>query len=114
LKQTFTSAPLLTYADLSKPFILEADASDFALENVLSQGKEDRRVNPIAFHSPKFKAVKINYKVHDKEILSIVVSLEQWCHLLEDSYHQITLVYNEHKNLMYFQNARVLNCRQAR
>ena len=113
LKQAFTSAPILAYADLSKPFILEADASDFALGSVLSQVKEDGRVHPIAFHSRKFEAAEINYEVHDKELLSIVDSFEQWRHLLEGSSHQIT-VYNDHKNLMYFQNARVLNRRQAR
>jgi hypothetical protein len=51
LKQAFTSAPILAYADLSKPFILEADASDFALGSVLLQVKEVECVHPIAFHS---------------------------------------------------------------
>jgi hypothetical protein len=74
LKQAFTSTPILAYGDLSKPFILEVDASDFALGSVLSQVKEDRLVHPIAFHSRKFEAAKVNYEVHDKELLSIVNS----------------------------------------
>jgi Holliday junction resolvase-like predicted endonuclease len=82
------------------------------LGSVLLQVKEVECVHPIAFHSWKFKATEINYEVHDKELLSIVDSFEQWGHLLEGSSHQIT-VYNDHKILMYFQNARVLNHRQA-
>jgi hypothetical protein len=72
----------------SKPFILEANALNFALGSVLSQVKEDGRAHPIAFHSRKFEATEINYEVHDKELLSIVDSFEQWRHFLEGSSHQ--------------------------
>jgi hypothetical protein len=36
LKKAFTSAPILVHVDSSKPFFLEADASDFALGSILS------------------------------------------------------------------------------
>ena len=48
----------------------------------------------------------------DKELLAIVDSFAQWRHFLEGSSHQIT-VFSDHKNLAYFQNARVLNRWQA-
>ena len=67
----------------------------------------------LSFHSRKFKVVEINYEIHDKELLAIIDSFEQWKHLLEGSPHQI-IVYNDHKNLTYFQSARVLSRRQAR
>jgi hypothetical protein len=113
LKRAFTSAPILLHADLEKPFIIEADASDFALGSILSQTGDDGTLHPIAFHSRKFEAAEINYEIHDKELLAIVDSFEQWRHLLEGSSHQI-IVYNDHKNLTYFQSARVLSRRQAR
>jgi hypothetical protein len=113
LKQAFTSAPILMHADLSKPFIIEADASDFALGSILSQTADDGKLHPVAFHSRKFEAAEINYEIHDKELLAIVDSFEQWRHLLEGSPHQI-IIYNDHKNLTYFQTARVLSRRQAR
>ena len=113
LKHAFTSAPILIHVDQDKPFILEADASDFALGSVLSQPKENGLLYPVAFHSRKFEAAEINYEIHDKELLAIVDSFEHWRHFLEGSPHQI-IVYNDHKNLTYFQNARVLNRRQAR
>ena len=113
LKRAFTSAPILLHADLEKPFIIEADASDFAIGSILSQVGDDGKLHPIAFHSRKFEAAEINYEIHDKELLAIIDSFEQWRHLLEGSPHQI-IVYNDHKNLTYFQNARVLSQRQAR
>ena len=113
LKQAFTSAPILVHVDLEKPFIIEADASDFALGSVLSQIAHDEKLHPVAFHSRKFEPAEINYEIHDKELLAIVDSFEQWRHFLEGSPHQI-IVYNDHKNLTFFQNARVLNRRQAR
>ena len=108
LKQAFTSAPILIHVDLEKPFTMEADASDFALGSVLSQLGDDEKLHPVAFHSRKFESAEINYEIHDKELLAIVDSFEQWRHFLEGSPHQI-IVYNDHKNLTYFQNARVLN-----
>lgn len=113
LRQAFTSAPILIHADPLKPYIMEADASDFALGAVLSQVADDERLHPIAFHSRKFTAPEINYEVHDKELLAIEDSFEEWREYLEGSPHQIT-VYTDHRNLQYFQQARVLNRRQAR
>ena len=118
LKRAFTFAPILLHANLEKPFIIEADASDFAIGSILSQVGDDGKLHPIAFHSRKFEAAEINYEIHDKELLAIIDSFEQWRHLLEGSPHQI-IVYNDHKNLTYLegsphQNARVLSRRQAR
>jgi transposase InsO family protein len=113
LKQAFTSAPILIHVDPAKRFVLEADASDFALGSVLSQTGDDGRLHPVAFHSRKFEPAEINYEIHDKELLAIVDSFQQWRQFLEGSAEQV-IVYNDHKNLTYFQSARVLNRRQAR
>ena len=68
----------------------------------------------MAFHSRKFDTVEINYEIHDKELyLKIVDSFMQCRHFLDGSSDQI-IVFSDHKNLAYFQNARVLNRRQAR
>ena len=60
LKTAFTTAPLLLHPDPSKPFFLEADASDFVLGAVLSQYGEDGRLHPVGFYSRKFLAAEIN------------------------------------------------------
>ena len=107
LKRAFTS-PILAHVDPKKGFILKVDVSDVALGSVLSQTGDDGQLHPIAFHSRKFEAAEINYEIHDKELLAIVDSFQQWRHFLEGSSQQI-IVYNDHKNLTYFQNARVLS-----
>jgi hypothetical protein len=89
------------------------DASDFALGAVLSQPDKDGRLHPVAFHSRKFTAAEINYEIHDKELLAIVDSFQEWRHFLEGAQHPVT-VYTDHKNLEYFMSAKVLNRRQAR
>jgi hypothetical protein len=76
LKSAFTTTPILIYSDFSKPFFLESDASDYALEAVLSQNEEDGRLHSVAFHSRKFTTAEINYEIHDKEFLAIVDSFQ--------------------------------------
>jgi hypothetical protein len=112
LKKAFTTAPILTHPDFQKPFFLETYASDFALGAVLSQPDKDGRLHPVAFHSRKVIAVEINYEIHDKELLTIIDSFQEWRHFLEGAQHPVT-VYIDHKNLENFMFAKVLNRRQA-
>ena len=74
----------------------------------LSQYGEDRQLHSIAYHSRKFSAVKVNYEIHDNELLAIIDVFEEWRHLLKRAQHTIT-IYTDHKNLEYFMSARVLN-----
>jgi hypothetical protein len=66
---------------------METDASHFALRVVLSQEREGRKLHPITFYSRKFSVVEINYEIHDKELLAIVNSFQEWRHLLEGASH---------------------------
>jgi hypothetical protein len=112
LKIDFTTAPILVHSDFSKPFFLESDAFDYALRAVLFQKKEDKRLHPVAFHSRKFTVVEINYEIHNKELLVIVDSFQEWRYFLEGTVHPI-IGYTDHKDLKYFMSVRVLNQRQA-
>jgi len=102
----------LVHPDFNKPFFIETDASDFALGAILLQMGEEGKLHPIAFYSRKFSAAEINYEIHDKELLAIVDSFQEWRHLLEGASHQV-IVYTDHKNLEYFMSARILNRRQV-
>ena len=55
LKKAFTYAPILLHAGLEKPFIIKADASEFALRSILSQVGDDGKLHPIAFHHANSK-----------------------------------------------------------
>ena len=77
LKTTFTTAPVLIHPDFSKPFFIEIDASNFALEAVLSQLGDGEKLHLVAFHSRKFSATEINYKIHNKELLAIMDSFQE-------------------------------------
>lgn len=50
LKKMLVEAPVLGYADFSKPFVLEIDASQVGLGAVLSQEQDGQR-RPIAYAS---------------------------------------------------------------
>ncbi|MGL5707545.1 MAG: reverse transcriptase domain-containing protein [Aeromonas sp.] len=64
---------LLTYPDMNKPFVLETDASEFAMGAVLKQG-----VNIIGFYSAKYNKSECNYTIVEKETLAILKALEKF------------------------------------
>lgn len=114
IKNRVTSSPILRFADDTKPFRIEADSSDFATGAVLSQqSSDDLKWHPIAFYSKSLNAVERNYEIHDKEMLAVMRSLEEWRHFLEGARHKVE-IWTDHKNLEYFMTAKKLNRRQAR
>jgi len=98
LKRAFTTGPISTHFDETLPTKLETDASDFALEAVLSQLCEDERWHQVDFHSRRFAPAEVNYHVHDKEMTPIVAAFREWEYMLRSVEEQIT-VYTDHKNL---------------
>ena len=114
LKCSVTSAPVLISPDPTKPFRIEADSSDFATGAVLSQVSPiDKKWHPVAFFSKSLSPVECNYVIHDKEMLAIIRSLQEWRHFLEGAEYQVE-IWMDHKNLEYFTSAKQLNRRQAR
>lgn len=92
LKHKVTNPPVLSPPDFSKEFILQTDASNFALGAVLMN--YDRR--PIAFISTTLKSYQLNYEVTDKELLAIVWACKQLEHYL---YGQKFVIETDHKAL---------------
>ncbi|KAL0292961.1 UNVERIFIED_CONTAM: Retrovirus-related Pol polyprotein from transposon [Sesamum calycinum] len=77
LKRAMVIDPVLALPDMSKPFTVETDASDFALGGVLMQDGY-----PVAFEIRKLKDVERRYSVHEKELLAVVQSFRLWRHYL--------------------------------
>ena len=53
-------------------------------------------------------ALKLNYNIHNKELLAIVKTFREWRVYLKGLNH-IVEVYTDHKNLIYFTTTKQLN-----
>ena len=71
LKEAVMSAPVLAFADYTKPFLLETDASQIGLGAVLSQKQEDGKFHPVAFGSRSLKASEKRYHSSRLEFLAL-------------------------------------------
>ena len=67
---------MLAVPDLDKKLKVEIDASDYVMGGVLSMEVENGRWKPVAFLSKSLNETKINYEIHDKEMLAIIRRLE--------------------------------------
>ena len=76
LKEKFMTEPVLVTPDLDKEMRVEADASDFATGRVLLMKCEDEKWRPVAYISKSLNEAERNYKLHDKEMLTIIRYLE--------------------------------------
>ena len=96
---------LLDYTDFNAPFEIHTDASKLQIDTVIF-----RKCSPIAFYSRKINSAQQKYTTTDKELLSIVSYLKEFCNILLG--YQIT-VYTDHKNLTYknFNTERVMHWR---
>ena len=72
LKERFTIEPVLVTPDLDKKMRVEADASDFATEGVLSMKCKDEKWRPVVYISKLLNEAERNYEIHDKEMLAII------------------------------------------
>ena len=78
LKRRLTEAPILAYPRFNKPFILDTDASAFAIGSVLSQVGNDGLEHPVAYFSRILSKPECNYSVTRKELLSMIDSMEHF------------------------------------
>lgn len=61
----------------------------------------------------KLIQAELNYDIHDKELLAIVVAFKVWRVYLEGA-RRTVIVKTDHKNLMFFTTMKELTRRQAR
>ncbi|KAH6597799.1 hypothetical protein BASA50_004144 [Batrachochytrium salamandrivorans] len=113
LKKAFSNSSFLAHPCNSKPFILETDASDFAISGVLSQFDDLDQIRPVAFYARQMNSAERNYEIYDKELLAIVDSFKHWRHFLQGGLHPVTVLC-DHKSLEYFMSTKKLTRRQAR
>ena len=78
LKRRLVTAPILSYPDFSKEFVLDTDASNFALGAVLSQVQEDGSEKVIAYGSRLMTKIERRYCATRRELLSVVTFVKQF------------------------------------
>ena len=71
LKWVCMTAPILAFADYTKPFLLETNASTEELGAVLSQKQVDRQYQPITYGSRALTSHKKNYRSTKLEFLAL-------------------------------------------
>lgn len=104
-KHLLTSSDVLQYPDMSAPFILTTDASNFAIGAVLSQGTvgKDR---PVAYASRTLSKSEENYSAIEKELLAI-----DWAtrHFRPYLFGKKFTLYTDHQPLTFALNLKTPN-----
>ena len=97
---------VLVLPDMTKPFEVQTDASDFALGGVLVQ-----EGHPVAFESKKLSPAERRYATQEKELLAIVHCLRKWRHYLLGSRF---VVKTDNSATSHFFTQKKLTSKQAR
>ena len=113
LHKIFSSAPVLTIPDTSRPFSLMTNTSLLAAGAVLMQRDVNGDLHPYAYFSKMFSLAERNYDIYDPELLTVILALTKWKHYLQGTPFAVSII-TDHKNLSYIKDFRKLSCRQAR
>ncbi|KAG0438521.1 Retrovirus-related Pol polyprotein from transposon [Dictyocoela muelleri] len=85
--------PLLNHPDINQNFVLKCDASKHGIGSVLLQ-----KAKIIGFYSSKYSPQENNYSIVEKEVLSIIKSLNHFKPLI---YNTKIFIYTDNKNLTF-------------
>ena len=91
LKEACLQAPILSFPDFNKPFLLETDASGKGLGAVLSQKQEDGRYHPVAYASRVMNGTELKYHSNKKEFLAL-----KWA--ITEQFHEYLSPYGKNQN----------------
>jgi hypothetical protein len=111
LKEIITSDRVLALPDYDKDFVVTCDASGYAVGASLQQEDERKRLRPVAFFSKKLSEAEKMWAVHEQELLSIVLALNEWCHYLIG---RKFVVVTDHQSLIYLKRQPNLSPKQVR
>ncbi len=81
LKRLLAEEVVLAIPTEEGKFRIEVDASKGAIGAVLSQ-EQDGKWCPVAFLSKSLTVMEQNYEIYDKELLAIMLALDEWRHYL--------------------------------
>ena len=103
LKRAFATAPILTYPDLNKRFVLATDASQTGIGGILYQPTDDENTitptNIVAIVSKQLNSTQLNYPVYKKELWAVIYCLRKFHTFLWG--RRNVLVITDHKPLIH-------------
>ena len=111
LKTLLTQAPVLIYPKLNEPYILQTDASGYAIGAVLSQIGDDGKEHPIAYISRTLNKHERKYSTTEKECLAVLNACEKFKDYL---YRSRVIVVSDHAPLKWLQKQQSTNARLTR
>ena len=91
LKAACLQAPILSFPDFSKPFLLEMDASGKGLGAILSQKQSEGRYHPIAYASRIMNKTEQRYHSNKQEFLAL-----KWA--VTEQFHEYLSPYGKNRN----------------
>ena len=91
LKVAYLQAPILSFPDFNKPFMLETDASGRGLGAVLSQKQADGQYHPIAYASRVMNETEQRYHLNKQEFLAL-----KWA--VTEQFHEYLSPYGKDRN----------------
>ena len=103
LKQALISAPILAYPCADGQFVLDTDASNFAIGCVLSQ-VQDGEERVVAYGSRSLSKAERNYCVTRRELLAIVEFLKKYRHYVGGSRVKVRTDHGSLRWLFSFKN----------
>lgn len=110
LKQKISTRPTLILPRDELPFVVQTDASGFAIGGCLMQD-HGRGLQPVAFLSKKLLPAETRYPTHEQELLAIIICLKSWRHYL---YGKKFVVQTDHRSIIHFKTQQHMSNRQAR
>jgi hypothetical protein len=101
LKEKLCAFPVLIVPNVEKPFLVQVDASDFAVGVCISQYDELGNEHPVAYGSQKLTDSQVRWSTIEKEAYAVVWALQRFDTLLFGADIEI---YSDHNPLAYLTN----------
>ena len=106
LRNALTTYPVLRLVDMSKPFYLFTDASEYAVGGVLTQ-LVDGMYHPLGYYSKKLEGAELKYSVYEKEFLAMRLTAWRFRSYLLGQPKNV--VFTDHRPLTHLPTQKDLN-----
>lgn len=103
LKDSFLEDVMLKHPDFNQPFILQADASGYAIAAQLIQKNNEGKLGVISYASRTLKGAERNYTTTELELLAIIYGTKKFITFLAD---RKFIIETDHNALTFIRNCK--------